>query len=96
MSKYVYTTVYESFTGSKPPYLKEHRPKRKSGCGHPYRMRLNSHPTYNPDENNDKTNHDSGENDSNIAYTLDQTPANQESYNKSTSPKVTYKKKRYV
>ncbi|PJE78794.1 hypothetical protein CI610_02250 [invertebrate metagenome] len=41
MSKYVYTTVYEEFTGLKPPEPKETKPRRKRGYGHPYRMRLN-------------------------------------------------------
>lgn len=41
MSKYVYTTVYEAFTGIKPPEPRKHKPRRKRGCGHPYRMRLN-------------------------------------------------------
>ena len=41
MSKYLYTTVYEEFTGSKPPEPQDSKPKRKRGYGHPYRMRLN-------------------------------------------------------
>ena len=41
MSKYMYTTVYEAFTGIKPPEPRKHKPRRKRGYGHPYRMRLN-------------------------------------------------------
>lgn len=41
MSKYIYTTIYEQFTGLKPPEPKEQKPKRRRGYGHPYRMRLN-------------------------------------------------------
>ncbi|MFK0572477.1 hypothetical protein [Endozoicomonas sp.] len=41
MSKYIYTTIYEEFTGLKPPEPKDHKPRRRRGYGHPYRMRLN-------------------------------------------------------
>ncbi|MDP0562529.1 MAG: hypothetical protein QS721_09495 [Candidatus Endonucleobacter sp. (ex Gigantidas childressi)] len=41
MSKYEYTTVYEEFTGLKPPEPKAIKPKRRRGHGHPYRMRVN-------------------------------------------------------
>ncbi|MGI9276447.1 MAG: hypothetical protein ACR2PT_16585 [Endozoicomonas sp.] len=41
MSKYIYSTVYEQFTGLKPPEPKSHKPRRRRGYGHPYRMRLN-------------------------------------------------------
>lgn len=41
MSKYIYTTIYEQFTGLKPPEPKDHKPRRRRGFGHPYRMRLN-------------------------------------------------------
>ncbi|MGB1271716.1 MAG: hypothetical protein ACPG5T_06565 [Endozoicomonas sp.] len=41
MSKYIYTTIYEQFTGLKPPEPKNHKPRRRRGYGHPYRMRLN-------------------------------------------------------
>lgn len=41
MSKYSYTTVYEEFTGLKPPEPKTSKPRRRRGYGHPYRMRLN-------------------------------------------------------
>ena len=41
MGKYVYKTVYEEFTGQKPPEPKVDKPKNKRGLGHPYRMRLN-------------------------------------------------------
>ena len=41
MSKYAYTTVYEEFTGLKPPEPKAAKPRRRRGYGHPYRMRLN-------------------------------------------------------
>ena len=41
MSKYSYTTVYEEFTGLKPPEPKTTKPRRRRGFGHPYRMRLN-------------------------------------------------------
>ncbi|WP_163834806.1 hypothetical protein [Spartinivicinus ruber] len=43
MAKYLYTTVYEQFTGQKPPEPQpkpEHRQQRKTH-GHPYRMRHN-------------------------------------------------------
>ncbi len=42
MSKYLYQTVYEQFTGEKPPEpeAKEERTSRR-GHGHPYRMRHN-------------------------------------------------------
>ncbi|RWW98274.1 hypothetical protein [Aestuariirhabdus litorea] len=42
MSKYLYTTVYEQFTGEKPPEPKAD-PERKARRthGHPYRMRHN-------------------------------------------------------
>ncbi len=43
MSKYSYTTVYEEFTGLKPPEPKTTKPRRRRGFGHPYRMRLNMH-----------------------------------------------------
>lgn len=45
MSKYAYTTVYEEFTGLKPPEPKSSTTKvrRKRGYGHPYRMRFNMH-----------------------------------------------------
>ncbi|WP_067520147.1 hypothetical protein [Endozoicomonas ascidiicola] len=41
MSKYIYTTIYEQFTGLKPPEPKDQKPRRRRGYGHPYRMRLN-------------------------------------------------------
>lgn len=41
MSKYIYATVYEQFTGLKPPEPKSHKARRRRGYGHPYRMRLN-------------------------------------------------------
>ena len=41
MSKYIYATVYEQFTGLKPPEPKSNKPRRRRGYGHPYRMRLN-------------------------------------------------------
>ncbi|MRI34704.1 hypothetical protein EOPP23_17110 [Endozoicomonas sp. OPT23] len=41
MSKYIYATVYEQFTGLKPPEPKSNKPRRRRGFGHPYRMRLN-------------------------------------------------------
>ena len=41
MSKYIYTTIYEQFTGLKPPEPKNQKPRRRRGYGHPYRMRLN-------------------------------------------------------
>ncbi len=42
MSKYLYTTVYEQFTGMKPPEpnSEEKKTQRRRGLGHPYRMRL--------------------------------------------------------
>ncbi|WP_426417650.1 hypothetical protein [Aestuariirhabdus sp. LZHN29] len=42
MSKYLYTTVFEQFTGEKPPEPQtnnERKPRRTHG--HPYRMRHN-------------------------------------------------------
>ena len=50
MSKYIYTTIYEQFTGLKPPEPKDHKPRRRRGYGHPYRMRLNMQ------ESNDQSN----------------------------------------
>ncbi|WP_281648829.1 hypothetical protein [Parendozoicomonas sp. Alg238-R29] len=41
MSKYLYSTVYEEFTGLKPPEPTDNKQRRKRGYGHPYRMRLN-------------------------------------------------------
>ncbi|MCL6271869.1 hypothetical protein M3P05_18280 [Sansalvadorimonas sp. 2012CJ34-2] len=41
MSKYLYQTVYEEFTGLKPPEPTDNKQRRKRGYGHPYRMRLN-------------------------------------------------------
>ena len=41
MSKYLYATVYEEFTGLKPPEPTDNKQRRKRGYGHPYRMRLN-------------------------------------------------------
>ena len=41
MSKYLYTTVYEEFTGLTPPEPTDNKQRRKRGYGHPYRMRLN-------------------------------------------------------
>ncbi len=41
MSKYIYATIYEQFTGLKPPEPQSNKPRRKRGYGHPYRMRLN-------------------------------------------------------
>ncbi len=41
MSKYLYQTVYEEFTGLKPPEPTDSKQRRKRGYGHPYRMRLN-------------------------------------------------------
>lgn len=46
MSKYLYTTVYEKFTGMKPPEpQKEEKSERRRGMGHPYRMRLQQQET---------------------------------------------------
>ncbi|CAM3818651.1 hypothetical protein [Parendozoicomonas haliclonae] len=42
MSKYLYETVYEEFTGLKPPEPTDSKQRRKRGYGHPYRMRLNN------------------------------------------------------
>ena len=50
MSKYIYTTIYEQFTGLKPPEPKDQKPRRRRGYGHPYRMRLNMQ------ESNDQNN----------------------------------------
>ncbi|WP_263078455.1 hypothetical protein [Endozoicomonas sp. Mp262] len=53
MSKYSYTTVYEEFTGLKPPEPKTSKPRRRRGYGHPYRMRLNMQDEAQPNlENN--------------------------------------------
>ncbi|MCL6416544.1 hypothetical protein MIB92_12865 [Aestuariirhabdus sp. Z084] len=42
MSKYLYTTVYEQFTGEKPPQPKaDNERKARRTHGHPYRMRHN-------------------------------------------------------
>ena len=41
MSKYLYATVYEKFTGEKPPEPQNAKNRRRRGCGHPYRLRLN-------------------------------------------------------
>lgn len=41
MSKYLYATVYEEFTGLKPPEPTDNKQRRKRSYGHPYRMRLN-------------------------------------------------------
>ncbi|MGI0119982.1 hypothetical protein [Zooshikella sp. RANM57] len=44
MPKYLYPTVYEQFTGQKPPepQVREEKPKRpRRAHGHPYRMRHN-------------------------------------------------------
>ena len=40
MSKYLYRTVYEKFTGNKPPEPADKKNQRKRGCGHPYRIRF--------------------------------------------------------
>lgn len=53
MSKYIYTTIYEEFTGLKPPEPKNHKPRRRRGYGHPYRMRLNMQEEGQPGELND-------------------------------------------
>ncbi|MCG8451577.1 MAG: hypothetical protein MI717_00165 [Spirochaetales bacterium] len=45
MSKYLYQTVYEEFTGLKPPEPTDTKQRRKRGYGHPYRMRLNMQDT---------------------------------------------------
>ena len=45
MSKYIYQTVYEEFTGLKPPEPTDTKQRRKRGYGHPYRMRLNMQET---------------------------------------------------
>ncbi|OED43670.1 hypothetical protein ACH42_09530 [Endozoicomonas sp. (ex Bugula neritina AB1)] len=50
MSKYIYTTIYEEFTGLKPPEPKNHKPRRRRGYGHPYRMRLNMQEDGQPEE----------------------------------------------
>ena len=50
MSKYIYTTIYEQFTGLKPPEPKNHKPRRRRGYGHPYRMRLNMQEDGQPEE----------------------------------------------
>ena len=50
MSKYIYTTIYEQFTGLKPPEPKNHKPRRRRGYGHPYRMRLNIQDDAQPEE----------------------------------------------
>ncbi len=52
-SKYIYKTVYEEFTGLKPPESKNAKPKRRRGYGHPYRMRLNMQDETQPVEAND-------------------------------------------
>ena len=52
-SKYIYKTVYEEFTGLKPPEPKNAKPKRRRGYGHPYRMRLNMQDEAQPVEAND-------------------------------------------
>ncbi|WP_461534587.1 hypothetical protein [Spongorhabdus nitratireducens] len=49
-SKYIYKTVYEEFTGLKPPEPKNAKPKRRRGYGHPYRMRLNMQDETRPEE----------------------------------------------
>lgn len=50
MSKYIYTTIYEQFTGLKPPEPKNQKPRRRRGYGHPYRMRLNMQDDDQPQE----------------------------------------------
>lgn len=56
MSKYIYATVYEQFTGLKPPEPKSHKPRRRRGYGHPYRMRLNMQES--EDQNQESTSGD--------------------------------------
>ena len=57
MSKYIYSTVYEEFTGLKPPEPKSHKPRRRRGYGHPYRMRLNMQDSENQ-EHDEREDHD--------------------------------------
>ena len=54
MSKYIYTTIYEQFTGLKPPEPKDHKSRRRRGFGHPYRMRLNMQEDATHTHNNSK------------------------------------------
>lgn len=106
MSKYMYTTVYEKFTGIKPPEPKEHKHKKKRNYGHPYRMRLNMQ------------NSDSSSNEKPLPFTEKYSSLNDNDYPdnlgnylvkpeetlredsefcmNAASPRVTYKKRRHV
>ena len=46
MSKYLYPTVYELFTGTKPPEPEEKKIKKKRPYGHPYRFRHSAKKKY--------------------------------------------------
>ncbi len=109
MSKYMYTTVYEEFTGIKPPEPKEHKPKRKRGYGHPYRMRLNMQNNTTPASGNEKPQRhfnkesmdleSSNYNTSSDSYMVKPSRPRQEESHFSmsdTAPRVTYKKRRHV
>ena len=46
MSKYIYKTIYEEFTGMKPPEPKQNKQKNKNYkrlSGHPYKSKYTSH-----------------------------------------------------
>ncbi|MCK5895143.1 MAG: hypothetical protein KAG53_12265 [Endozoicomonadaceae bacterium] len=107
MSKYVYTTVYEEFTGIKPPEPKEHKPKKKRSYGHPYRMRLNMQNHDSP--SNEKpplpfneeypsfNDNDYPDNLGNYLVKPEGTPReDSEPCMSEASPRVTYKKRRHV
>ncbi|OQX36643.1 MAG: hypothetical protein B0D91_08615 [Oceanospirillales bacterium LUC14_002_19_P2] len=107
MSKYMYTTVYEEFTGIKPPEPKEHKPKRKRSYGHPYRMRLNmQNNTASGNEkpqrhfNNESMPLESSDyNTASDSYIVNSSRPKQEESHFSmsdTAPRVTYKKRRHV
>lgn len=103
MSKYLYQTVYEQFTGEKPPEpeMKEERTARR-GHGHPYRMRHNMRLQQQDkgQSSPEKTN----------SHAVERSPASSYSHNEmsladlakaevklhSVSTKITYKKTRQI
>ncbi len=103
MSKYIYTTIYEQFTGLKPPEPKSSKPRRRRGFGHPYRMRLNMHEDgVETVDNEDDHCHEQNEMDysdrqPNSVFQsaeIKPQPTIFEDIHPHTSPKVTYKKRR--
>ncbi len=106
MSKYAYTTVYEEFTGLKPPEPKAGKPRRRRGYGHPYRMRLNMQDDVQPglENANEVMNspkefkpYDHQHQPRHIVQTNMKSTGSQFEKNTSPShaPKVTYKKRRH-